>query len=162
MQSWAQGQSQVLLVQGGHERVGQVEPRQRDQHRPLNFSTSIKVLVLLSQICSSGREPIMSGKASTLAFSMVYRISEIVTPSRSDPGNKCLQGEHLLLGSGHMTIRLRWSKTDQIVKGKYSRLDYIDDDTLCLVCNMQAYVSTGVQRGSPLFCHREGSYLSRF
>ena len=113
-------------------------------------------------ICSSPYEMIMFKCVFVLAFFGLFRISELVCQNKKDPSSKVLLISDIAFKEEKMKVTIRFSKTDQ--KGNSSTIVFKSKkgENLCPVQSMKKYIPERGHHDGPLFCHADGSYLSRF
>jgi hypothetical protein len=121
-----------------------------------------KLIAALPMICSSPYEMILFKCVFVLAFFGLFRISELVCQNKKDPSSKVLQISDIAFKEEKMKVTIRFSKTDQ--KGKSSPIVFKSKkgENLCPVQSMKKYITERGHHDGPLFCHADGSYLSRF
>lgn len=132
----------------------------RDGRRPVSYDILLRLGISLGERCFSSFEVSLFRLAFSLAFFGAFRISELVSPSRSRCGG--LRFEDVFLMGGSLDCYLRQSKTDQVGRGSTVSLHCLAGSDMCPVQLFSEYVFLRGSAPGPLLIHGDGLYLSRF
>ncbi|XP_077349935.1 integrase/recombinase xerD homolog [Lithobates pipiens] len=132
----------------------------KDDRRPVSFELLVKICEKLRVVCSSGYEVVLFRAAFVLAFFGVFRIGELVSPSKRGRGG--LFVEEVACLTDRVTMKVRRSKTDQDGKGKEVVVFAIPGCHLCPVRVLWEFLGCLPALLGSLLLHERGEFLSRF
>ena len=133
-----------------------------DSRLPVTPQLLRKLIAALPTICSTPYETALFKCVFVLAFFGLFRISELVCQNKNEASSKVLLISDIAFKKDKMRVTVRFSKTDQT--GKTSTMVFKSKigENLCPVQSMKEYLPERGYHNGPLFCHVDGSYLSRF
>ncbi|OCT74340.1 hypothetical protein XELAEV_18033309mg [Xenopus laevis] len=105
------------------------EQARKDRRRPISLSLLNKLFDELRGVCFSGYEENLFKLAFSLAFYGAFRISELVSKDKKGRGGLLL--EDIQCFENHLSIYLKFSKTDVFGKGKMITLNRIKESPTC-------------------------------
>lgn len=133
-----------------------------DAREPLSPRVLSGLKRVWPSVCSSPYEGVLFHAASLLAFFGVLRVSELVPGSRNDRSDRALRLENVQFSGDSMGVWICWSKTDQRQRGVLLNLGPSGFRDLCPVLALREYLVLCGPSPGVLFCHVDGSPLTRF
>lgn len=118
------------------------------------------IVAKLGEVCSSEYEVALFKVAFVLAFFGAFRISELVSPSKTVRGG--LGCQEVKLEREGLTLVIRRSKTDQVGRGRVVRVYPVQGSRLCPVGMVEEFLQVRPDFQGPFLVHLDGSLLSRF
>lgn len=134
--------------------------KKKDNRRPVTFANLLAICDQLGLVCSSSYECLLFTAAFSLAFFGVFRVGELVSPSKKEAGGILVQDVRACTGS--VCLRLRRSKTDQLGKGIDVWLHALPGSPVCPVRTVGEFGKIRPVGEGPFLCHENGAYLSKF
>lgn len=98
--------------------------------------------------------------AFLLAFSGVFKLSELVSPTQSLEGGLLFCNVYFV--EDHLLLLSKCSKTEPVGRGRWIRLNCFLGSPLCPVKVLRSYLTIRPDGGLSLFYHTDGSVLSKF
>lgn len=132
----------------------------RKARLPITPNILTAVLSTLPGICLNKYEACLFNAAFSLAFFAFLRISELAVVNRRSASN-VIFGSDVEVDDGSITLLIRHSKTDQYGDGVRLKLN-ITGSELCPVVSLKKYLHQRPLIKGPLFCHLNGSPLTRY
>lgn len=153
--------AQNFLIQKMLEGMKRLKTR-ADTRLPITPTLLEKIVSVLPGICFNIYEQKLFKAAFTLAFWGLLRVGEI-TYSRGKNINQILSKNDVLLTQNldSLTVKLRFSKTDQSGKGVFLEIPK-SESTLCPVLSINEYLLVRSSGDGPFFCHFSGAPLTRY
>ncbi|XP_067653261.1 integrase/recombinase xerD homolog [Haliotis asinina] len=133
----------------------------RDIRKPITFPILQRIVGVLPAICRSSYEAQVFKSAFTLAFFGFLRVSELVCSSQADDSKTSLQINDVSFSGEGLTLRIRFSKTDQFGRGTLLSISPTASE-LCPVRALSLYLASRPRTSSQLFVHFDGSPLTRY
>lgn len=134
--------------------------RVRDSRRPVSYEMLVSLGAGLMHICVTEYEIWLFRAAFSLAFFGAFRISELVSPSKSKEGGLAV-GDIVRKGD-LLECTVRRSKMDQLGKGALVSLWALEGSPMCPVYVVGEYMARRPSFEGPFLVHLDGSYLSVF
>lgn len=131
-----------------------------DARRPVSFQLLGLICDHLRAECSSPYEVVLFRAAFTLAFFGAFRISELVSQSRSTLGG--LLRADVEISEEGLSCLLRRSKTDVVGKGRRIVLLRLLGSELCPVHCVESLLAVRPSSAAVLLVHQDGRSLSRY
>ena len=132
---------------------------------PILYNTLVNIWDKLQSVCSSIYEVSLFRAAFTVAFFGLFRIGELVWTSSVDPNRSLLQSDIRFLtcpGKGQsLHVHLRKSKANQRGPMEIVKI-YALKSKVCPVLAMKLYLEVKPSSSKHLFCHKDGSPLTRY
>lgn len=136
----------------------------KDQRLPITAEILTKIINKLSSICSSLYETRLFTAAYTLAYHGFLRVGELVYTKQGQTHQILSLDNVQILKDGNfqfIRLHLQHSKCDQVGKG--TTIDICQTDSqICPVKHLRSYLALRPNLIGPLFCHFDGSGLSRY
>ncbi|XP_075715599.1 uncharacterized protein LOC142750481 [Rhinoderma darwinii] len=132
----------------------------RDRRRPVSFQLLCELGEVVWQVCKSPSESKLFRLAFSLAFFGAFQVGELVSPSASTPGG--VRQDDVDVYEDRVEIVLRYSKTDQMGRGRRLVLFALPGNAVCPVSCLREFSAGAVISDSPLLRHSDGTFLSRF
>ncbi|KAM3923091.1 integrase/recombinase xerD homolog [Leptodactylus fuscus] len=130
-----------------------------DDRKPVSFSLLMELGSVVGEVCTDAGEGLLFRAAFSLAFFGAFRLGELVSGSRSQPGG--LFWEDVDVYEDRVDVQLRRSKTDQEAKGCRCLFE-VPRCCMCpVLCTRTFLLDRGGATG-PLLVHKDGTFLSRF
>lgn len=114
----------------------------------------------LLETCSSSYQTLLFRTAFALAFFWAFRIGELVSPSKKENGG--IGAEDVICGADRLSMRVKKSKTDQEVKGKWIMVFEIPGSPLCPVSTVKKFMEIRPGGTGSFLVHENGESLSWF
>ena len=133
-----------------------------DTRQPITPIILEKIMGATRFICSSNFETSLFKCIFSLAFFGLFRIGELVCNNKRQPQSKVLHLRDIAFKEDSMKVTVRFSKTDQTGKSSSAILKGKKGSPLCPVQATKNYIAKRGIHAGPLFCHSDGSFLSRF
>ena len=135
--------------------------KKSDKRLPITPDILKSLLSQLHLVCLNKYETVLFKAAYTLAFLGFLRVGEI-TFTKPECGNTlALSDVYLDWQEGVLTIHLRHAKNDQYGNGSTLKIVKTSSE-ICAVTAMSQYLKCRPKRGGQLFCHFDGSPLTRY
>lgn len=131
---------------------------------PITIDLLRCILTKLSAVCTNNYESLLFKAAYVTAFFGFFRVGEITIPSKvSTDTSKVLNRQDISFvdNESSMLVTLRYSKTDQLGKGMVMKINQTGS-SVCPVLVVQHYLKQRPKVNGPLFCHFDGSPLTRY
>lgn len=132
--------------------------RVRDSRRPVSFDLLLSLGAGATEVCSSVYEARLFRASFSLAFFGAFRVSELVSPSRSRAGGLGI-GDVRDTGDG-LVCTIRRSKTDQRGRGLQVSLRRLPGSSMCPVLVVREFLAVRPVGDGPLLVHADQSFLS--
>lgn len=134
----------------------------KDSRAPISFAILGEICGKLRDICYSLYETMLFKAVYTLAYFGLFRVGELVVTKQSQQ-HRALMLDDVVVENGNkaLRIRLRLSKSSQTGLPVTVRLPTTADRGLCCVRVMTEYLKVRPTKCSFLFCHENGSPLTR-
>ena len=147
------------MLEGCH-RLRQV----KDLRAPITQPVLAAICEALNSVCSNEFETLLFSSLYTLAYFGLFRVSELVSPSRSQIGSPLQQSDVKYNSDKHsLVITLRATKTNQRAIPIQIKLPEENNAyNLCPVRAIQNYLTVRPLTGGPFFCHVDGSPVTRY
>ncbi|OCT57120.1 hypothetical protein XELAEV_18003998mg [Xenopus laevis] len=136
------------------------EQARKDRRRPISLSLLNKLFDQLRGVCFSGYEENLFKLAFSLAFYGAFRISELVSKNKIGRGGLFL--EDIQCSENHLSIYLKFSKTDVFGKGKMITLNRIKESPTCPVRCLENFLKAKPDKSLTFLIHDDGQALSAF
>ena len=133
-----------------------------DTREPITPTILGKIMGATSLICSSYYEMSLFKCIFSLAFFGLFRIGELVCDNKWLPLIKVLHLKDIAFKENDIKVTVRFSKTDQTGKSSSAILKGKKGSLLCPVQATKNYIAKRGVHAGPLFCHSDGSFLSRY
>jgi integrase len=131
-----------------------------DARLPITLDILKSVLSNLHMVCSSIYETFLFKAAFSLAFYAMLRIGEFAV-SKGNSVDRILQIGDIPLQTNHLTIRIRYSKTDQFGIGTTLSVQK-SVGVICPLQTLHDYLQVRPLKPGPLFCHFAGHPITRY
>ena len=132
----------------------------KDIRSPVTYQLLLKILNVLPTVTQSKYEHLLFGSAFSTAFFGLLRIGEIAVSSNKTLRN-ILHLSDLQLCNENVTLKLRFSKTDQFGKGLIISINRSVESSVCFDL-LESFLQLRSQEDGPLFCHINGAPLSAY
>ncbi|XP_075688660.1 uncharacterized protein LOC142657510 [Rhinoderma darwinii] len=132
----------------------------RDLRKPVSFELLVAICDLLREVCVSAFEVRLFTLAFSLAFFGAFRISELVSASKSVAGG--LLYADVDWDGSCLSCLLRRSKTDQEGRGFVVRLYELPGSRVCPVRCFREFIAVRPEGPASLLVHADGLSLSKF
>ena len=133
-----------------------------DTRAPVTPALLESLLLALPHVCKTSYEAALFKSIYLLAFFGLFRIGELVCPSRHDIARSVLNVNDLATQPGKIRLRVRFSKTDQTGKTSDVIICQKAGHPLCPVRAMFEFMKIRVKKSGPLFMHFDSTFVSRF
>ena len=134
-----------------------------DTRLPITYDLLQKIVSILSGLCTSQYEVVLFSAAFSLAFFGFLRISEVTSGKRNDIFSRhTIQVENVKVTQSNIEIFMTSSKTDQLGLGTKVLICKQSHSSVCPVGLLNKYIQVRPPIHGPLFCHFDGSPLSRY
>ncbi|XP_053145785.1 uncharacterized protein LOC128342483 [Hemicordylus capensis] len=137
-------------------------PAQPDQRRPITPDALCRAVQSLGAICSSPYEEALFRAAALVAFYGAFRVGELFPKGSRGTVARVMQKSDLVMDSATVSLRLRFSKTDQWGRGQLVTLHRADNRLMCPVQALGAYMVARGEAEGCLFVHAAGNPLSQY
>ncbi|CAG2196532.1 unnamed protein product [Mytilus edulis] len=143
----------------GIKRLG--GPNQKDTRLPITRDILEKLLRSLAVICKNGYETKLFMASFSLAFHGFMRVGEITVDCKNKQMHT-VKFENIKLCDARLEVLLTSSKTDQFGSGTTIVISKQKNKNVCPVQIMANFIKVRPPYLGPLFCHFDGSPLTRY
>lgn len=130
--------------------------RAKDSRAPISLGILKEICKVLPEVCYNDFETCLFKALFTMAYFGLFRVSELVYSKGSVP----LLKTDVVSSNRGLCITLRRHKTNQSGSPLVIKLPRESDISICPVRAFDKYTEL-CQSDNLLFCHRDGSYVSR-
>ena len=135
--------------------------QQNDCRAPILKNTLIQIIGSLTHVCFSKFETELFTVAFHLAYFGLFRISELVVTSQK-MAYRALAKSDVIIGENAITVRLRYSKTNQCGRPTYICIPH-NEETNQFILSLKSYTKINTVNKSPFFfSHANGKPLTRY
>lgn len=143
------------------EGVKRSNPSQFDNRLPIIRDMLGGIIGCLSSVCKNNFETKLFRAVFSLVFHGFFRVGELTTTSKQGALHTILL-HNVRIEDNKIVIFLKSSKTDQFGHGTTISICKQPNTNLCPVLLMSQYLKERPNYPGPLFCHFEGSALTRY
>ncbi|XP_069588341.1 uncharacterized protein [Ranitomeya imitator] len=131
-----------------------------DKRRPISMSLLSNLWSVLSKVCFDSFELCLFRTAFVLAFFAAFRIGELVSDKKSIHSG--LFYEDVRLKQESVEIFLKRSKTDQLGRGCWIKLNAFHGSPLCPVANVRSWLALRPVGELSFLIHKDLSPITKF
>lgn len=151
--------SQKFVVRKLLEGIKRSRPKRSDVRLPITRDMLKAIITSLSCVCKSQYELCLFRAAFSLAFHGLFRIGELAVSNNIQ--THTLLNSNIAIFDGFLKIDIISSKTDQARSGTTVFIHSANDLSICPVHLVKDFIKSRPPVSGPLFCHFDGSPLSR-
>lgn len=142
----------------GMQRIGKTI----DSRKPITIDVLKQILPVLRNVCNSFYEQKLFSAAFSLAFFGFMRIGEIAYSNKA--ADHVLQISDISFNDSYseVFVVVKSSKTDQTGHSTTLILSQNENDQICAVHNLKAFIQLRPKVAGPLFCHLNHIAISRY
>ena len=137
----------------------------KDTRMPITLDILTKIWVILEKTCFSSYETTLFRAAYSLAFFGLFRAGELVWTSPGEPDRHLQTTDIQFIRISNklhcLKVQLRKSKTNQAGKPEIVTVHPVKS-AVCPIQAMFTYLSVKPKLSTHLFCHENGSPLTRY
>ena len=134
-----------------------------DSRLPITPSLLSKLVKILPVICKSSYEVQLFTAAFLLAFFGFLRVGEFASTDRSGTNDfKLIARDDIAVSGSCLSLRIRYSKTDQRGVQSWLRIEGSSTPHLCPVLAVTNFLESRPQGSGPLFIHFNRQVLSSY
>ncbi|XP_053106620.1 uncharacterized protein LOC128325152 isoform X2 [Hemicordylus capensis] len=137
-------------------------PAEADSRKPILPLAIRGAVEHLAGVCRSPYETALFHAAMVVLFFGAFRASELFPRGRFSHSTRVVQFGDTVPGRAALTLRLRFSKTDQRGRGHLVSLHRAEDVLLCPVRALNAYLTLRGAAPGCLFIHEDGRPLTQY
>lgn len=152
--------TQAFIVRKMLDGIKRSQGIKKDTRLPITTDLLHVILGVLPSVCKSLYELLLFKAAFTLAFFGLLRISELALTNKNS--SHTISITDISFNNGMLQVCVPSSKTDQFARGKIISIQPQSDKTLCPLSSVQTYLSSRPIVAGPLFCHLDGTPLTRY
>ncbi|VDI73212.1 Hypothetical predicted protein [Mytilus galloprovincialis] len=149
-----------IVVRKLLEGIKRSRPKKNDLRLPITRDMLKSIIFSLACVCKTRYELSLFKAAFSLAFHGLFRVGELVVTNSLQSHTLQLSDIHIL--SGLLQVCIPSSKTDQLGKGSNIWIYPQSDFNICPVNLVSEFIKLRPPVLGPLFCHFDGSPLSRY
>ena len=132
----------------------------KDTRLPITPSILKSALANLPTVCTNKYESGLFASAYTIAFFGFFRVGEL-TVTKGNSIDNIISINDIAIEKESLIITLRYSKTNQL--GDHERIGIKrSQDQICPIRFLIRYLRMRPKFGGPLFCHFDGSPVTRY
>lgn len=129
---------------------------------PITVDLLNSIIEKLPLVCTNEYESNLFSAAYSIAFFGFFRVGEITVSGQKWIDRVVgMHDIHLNMKEGHLIIRIRYSKTDQMGNGFIIRLNK-SSTRICPVINTARFLGVRPSIPGPFLCHLNGKPLTRY
>ena len=139
--------------------------KQKRARLPITLDILNGILTTLSAVCRNTYECALFSAAFNLAFFGFFRVGELTAVkkgSREVDKIVGIQDISWAEGGKSLSVRIRFSKVDQVGKGSSVQLAKTGHPLVCPVLATSRFLAIRPKFQGPLLCHNDGSPLTRY
>lgn len=133
----------------------------KDNRAPLTRDILQSINRNLQFICSDRFEETLFQAAYALTYFGLFRVSEVVANSESKKNNS-IKLQDTVISKKNVTVTLHHTKNNQIGTPVKVKIPHEEDNIICPVYRLNQYLAIRPNYAGPLFCHINGSALTRY
>lgn len=132
----------------------------KDGRLPITRDLLKRIIMCLPSVCKSNYEAKLFGSAFSLCFHAFLRVGEIAVSKGNV--NHVISHQNVKLFQNNIELLLVSSKTDQTAAGAVINVLAQPDKEMCPLSLLKSYLFERPPYVGPLFCHFDGSPLTRY
>ncbi|XP_063423640.1 uncharacterized protein LOC134707625 isoform X2 [Mytilus trossulus] len=152
--------TQKFVVRKLLEGIKRSRPKKNDLRLPITRDMLKSIIFSLACVCKTRYELSLFKAAFSLAFHGLFRVGELVVTNSLQGHTLQISDIHIV--SGLLQVCITSSKTDQLGKGSNIWIYPQSDLNICPVNLVSEFIKLRPPVLGPLFCHFDGSPLSRY